>query len=505
MKIQARFTHDKVRFDKTNDIHLVVSLKAPKLDWEAKRPPVCIIPIIDVSGSMAGEKLDYAKKTLLKLVDHLRPGDYCGLGAFATEIHEIQAPIEMTQASKDALKNRIGDLHTTSSTNFSGGLELGLRWGGKVDIGKDMLVRVIMLTDGCANHGVTSSEGLAKIVDTRGKTTVSCFGYGTDANQELLADLAKRGEGNYAFIKHPDEALSAFGKELGGLLSTYAQGIVIDLAPHNSHKIEDVISDVDVDEKDGKVVIKLGDLLSEEERHVVIAMKLSEQTQALPRDMNIVDVKIDYDLLVEGKREHRQEELKAKLRFVKEGDEQDKPTQEVDQIVGLAQVGQAQVEAEECAKKGDFKGAVARMDAMEILLNDRGHDKLGAFAKGIRSKVVSQSSYASSQGYLRSSKGYSARGMSVSKMDGDLEREIVSSGLGAEFAMSNAAQCSTADSFSAGADGGQKGSNDLASIAGSMVIPGTLPPSVPASAGAAKAEKKEKPKKGVSKSKSSRW
>ena len=506
MKIQAKFTHDKVRFDKTNNIHLVLSLKAPKLDWEAKRPPVCIIPIIDVSGSMAGEKLDYAKKTLLKLVDHLKPGDYCGLGAFATEIYEIQAPIEMTQASKDALKNRIGDLHTTTSTNFSGGLELGLTWGGKVDIGKDMLVRVIMLTDGCANHGVISSEGLAKIVDTRGKTTVSCFGYGTDANQELLADLAKRGEGNYAFIKHPDEALSAFGKELGGLLSTYAQAIVLDLAPHNGHKIEEVVSDVDVDEKDGKVVIKLGDLLSEEERHVVLAMTLSEQTQALPREMNIVDVKVDYDLRVNGKREHRQEELKAKLRFVKEGDEQEKPTQEVDQIVGLAQVGQAQVEAEELAKKGDFKGAVARMDVMAVSLNSRGHDKLGAFAKGIQSKVVSQSSYSSSQGYLRSSKGYSARGMSVSKMDGDLEREIVSSGLGADFAMSNSAQCNTANSFAGGVDDqAQKGSNDLASIAGSLMIPGSLPPAAPASAGAAKAEKKEKPKKGVSKSKSSRW
>ena len=33
MKIQTRFTHDKVRFDKINDVHLVVSLKAPKLDW----------------------------------------------------------------------------------------------------------------------------------------------------------------------------------------------------------------------------------------------------------------------------------------------------------------------------------------------------------------------------------------------------------------------------------------------------------------------------------------
>ena len=360
MKIETKFTHDKVRFDKTNDIHLVVSLKAPKLDWEAKRPPVCIIPIIDVSTSMGGDKLDYAKKTLIKLIDHLRPGDFCGLGAFSTGIYPIQAPIEMTQTSKDALKVKVGELAVVSSTHFSGGLELGLKWGSTVDIG-NMLVRVIMLTDGQANHGISDAQGLAKIVDTRGKTTVSCFGYGTDANQELLADLAKRGEGNYAFIKDPDEALSAFGKELGGLLSTYAQNIVLDLAPHNGHKIEEVVSDVDVEEKDSKVVIKLGDLLSEEERHVVIAMKLSEQSQALPREMNIVDIKIDYDLIIDGKREHRQEEQKAKIRFVKAGEEQDKPTKEVDQIVGMAQVGKIQIEAEDHAKKGDFKGAVAKM------------------------------------------------------------------------------------------------------------------------------------------------
>ena len=207
-----------------------------------------------------------------------------------------------------------------------------------------------------------------------------------------------------------------------------------------------------------------------------------------------------------GKREHRQVEQKAKLRFVKEGEAQEKPTQEIDQIVGLAQVGQAQVEAEELAKKGNFKGADAHMAAMAVSLNSRGHDKLGAFAQGIRSKVSDHASYASSQGYLRSSKGYSARSMSVSKMDKELEQEVSASGLGAVFAMQNDAQSSTVSSFAGDAAdvaGAQKGSNDLASIVGSLVIPGTLPPA--ASAGAAKAVKKEKPKKGVSKSKSSRW
>ena len=501
MKIQARFTHSKVRFDKTTDNHLVLSLKAPKLEWEAKRPPICVIPVIDVSTSMSGDKLEYAKKTLLKLVDHLKPGDYCGLGAFSSDIRPIMAPVEMSQASKDALKAEIGKLHVVSATNFAGGLELGLKWGAKVDIG-NMIIRVIMLTDGQPTAGITNPEGILKIVENRGQTSVSCFGYGEDANQELLSELAKRGGGNYAFIKNPDEALSAFGKELGGLLSTYAQNIVLDLAPHNGHKIEDVVSDVEVEEKDQKIIIKLGDLLSEEERHVVIAMKLTEQTQALPREMNIVDVKIDYDLLVDGKTEHRQEELKAKLRFVKEGEEQDKPTLEVDQIVGLAQIGQAQIESENLAKRNDFAGAAAVMSVMQASLDSRGHDKLSAFAGNLQRRVASAEQYGSSQGYLRSAKSYGSRGMGVSKMDGDLEREIQTSGLVADFAMSNAVQCNTSSSFEGGGDAGGDAAigNNLPSIAGSMLIPGALvEPEKP------KPKVKAKEKKSVSKSKSGRW
>ena len=72
MKVEARFTHDKLDHSKQNEIHVVVSLTAPKKDWEKERQPICIIPVIDVSGSMQGEKLDYAKQSVIKLIDHLR-------------------------------------------------------------------------------------------------------------------------------------------------------------------------------------------------------------------------------------------------------------------------------------------------------------------------------------------------------------------------------------------------------------------------------------------------
>jgi len=82
MKTKIRMTFDKVRHDQPNDIHCVVSLQAPKLEWQKKRPPICVTNAIDVSGSMSGEKMHFAKQSVLKLADHLKPGDWCGGGGF---------------------------------------------------------------------------------------------------------------------------------------------------------------------------------------------------------------------------------------------------------------------------------------------------------------------------------------------------------------------------------------------------------------------------------------
>ena len=113
--------------------------------------------------------------------------------------------------------------------------------------------------------------------------------------------------------------------------------------------------------KSKRLKIKLPDILSEEIRNVVIGVKLSEQSQALPRLMTVADVVVEYDLLVSGKPEHRREDVKARVQFVKPGEEQTKPTPEVDKIAGLAQLVQKQVEAEEQAKRGDYTAAAAVM------------------------------------------------------------------------------------------------------------------------------------------------
>ena len=498
MKITTQFTYDKVDFSKENEIHAVITLTAPKIDWEKKRAPICIIPVIDVSSSMAGEKLDYAKQSVLKLIDHLAPGDYCGLVAFDSSVHSIAEPRELSQGNRDQLKAKVGQLVASGCTNFAGGMRQALEWVNKVDVSSKMTLRVIMFTDGQANEGEAKGQDLIPLcTKLLGKASLSAFGYGQGCDQELLASIATAGKGNYAFIRNPDDALTAFAKELGGLLSRYAQDIVIDVAPHSEHEIEEVLSDVDVKEDGKKVKIRLPEILSEEERHIVPKIKTSEQSKVLPRELNVLDIKVEYDELDDGNKRHATQEIKAKLQFVKADEAQKEPTKEVMAIVALAMTVQAQIKAEELAKQGNFVGASAALVSNAAFLDAFNLHDHGNMSRGLSAKYDSHASYTASSGYREGvSKGLTR---STGTSDNQVAEVLCSVGL----ASSNAAMDQAVQSFTGGAVPGTAGGNNLASVAGSLIVPSpTLaPPDLKKPDPKASASKKSS----VSKSKSKRW
>jgi Ca-activated chloride channel family protein len=450
MKTNSRFTFDALSFEQDNDVHLVVSLTAPKIDWQVKRPRICIVPVIDVSPSMVGEKLEYAKQSVLKLIDHLQPGDYCGVVAFGGQVFVVSKPVEVTQARKDELKAAVGQLGVNGSTNFSGGMCQGLELINGGDLPGGMLMRVVMFTDGQPNTGVAVARpDILKLLEANlGMATLSAFGYGADADQELLADVAKVGKGNYAFIKNPEDALSAFARELGGLLSSYAQNIKVELAPHAGHRITEVISDVDSQESGDHVVVSLPDILSEEVRHLVFAVRVGKQPNAFPRATSVVDVKISYDCLDEkGKKNSQVEELKGKLKFVKAGGESKEPIKEVLDIVGTAILVQKQVEAEVLAKQGNYAGArnVMLSADTDFFIPYRMSNHSTA-SQAIGSKMENASVYAMSGGFLNSTKLGGTRGVGGSSYDP--EAQVLLNTVGT--VTSTPAQDAVASSFAVG-------------------------------------------------------
>ena len=453
MEIQARFAHEKINHTVDTDEHLVLSITAPTLDWVKQRPKLCVLPVIDLSGSMRGPKLEYAKRSLLKLIEHLAPGDLCGLYGFATHLRKLVEPQAITPELKVQLKKVISDLEVVGGTNFSAGLLGGIQALKLLDLPVSFKQRVIMFTDGQPTDGITDTDAILKMMkEAVGNVTVSAFGYGNvgggvwdGCDQEFLTELSKQANGNYAYVKDPDDALAAFGKELGGLLSSYASDIVIEVEPANGHQITKVVTDVPFEEDvTGTYEIRLADLLAEETRHLVLQTKLAKQPKVFPRAATVFNIKMTYSTLTQaGVRSTETAEAKAKVQFVKADDVQVEANKELDSIIGLAQMIRTQIEAEQNAKAGDFQKASSLMSAMSDHLQHRGLDNLGSLAHNIGQRLSSSHTYTSSAGYLGSMRSAGTRAYAVSNLDADAQRD-----LGGLVQLNNSVQASLVNAFS---------------------------------------------------------
>lgn len=500
MDTSVRFTLDKVVFDKLNDIEAVVSLTAPKLDRAKKRPPICIIPSIDVSGSMEGQKIEFAKKSLAKLIDHLSPGDYFGAVSFGSTAQTVFPTTAVSDTTKLQMHAAVSKLRAFGGTNMAGGILLALDLAKATDLPKEVLVRVVLFTDGGANEGVaTKCDDLSKLMTANmgSRASLSMFGYGNDADQELLTSLAVVGKGNYAFINDPDKASTAFAKELGGLLSTYAQNISIEIEPLGDNGISKVISDVTVveNDKDKKIKIEMADLLSEEVRHIVLSVKTGVQKQVFPRAVNVLAVKVEYDLIDDnGKKTRESTTVKGKLEFVKEGDEQQKPTQEVIDIVNVHKVLEAQLEAEQLAVSGNFVGAYNVMTGVQGACGPCGSVGAAGMAGSLANMYLDHGSYTKSAG-SRSSCRAAATSRALFSDEGT-EQVMFACGL----STTNSAQQATMDSFAVQDENPLNQSVQVSPVQGVQI---SVPVSVPTLTFDNKST--SKPSSGLGKSRSRRW
>jgi Ca-activated chloride channel family protein len=440
MKLAADLICSSYAFDQDTDTHLVLTVTAPEKVGE-QRTPLCVVPVIDVSGSMAGAKLEYAKLSCSKLIDHLRPGDYCGLITFEAKVETVIPVQRVTAENKAALKAAIAKLRPLGSTNFSGGLLEALRQVDAADLPLEVLCRVIMFTDGHPNAGIaTKSEDILKLLSNVGRVTVSAFGYGDDACQEFLAVFSERGNGNYAYITEPDGALSAFGRELGGLLSTVASNLVLEVKANAAHQISSVVSLVPHENEvvGGETTIRINDLYAEEVRHIVLAVKLKELKQAFPRPVNAFEVKLAYDTLGgTGKLERKTLEAKAKVMFVKDATGA-KIAPELQRVVSLALLSKAQEEAEKQAQQGNFEQARYVLHEVAEASPD-----MRSVVGLMSDSYENHGNYAASAGYRSSMRRGCVRGMGMSGTAAEVQKQLESVGV----CLSNSTQNQTSALF----------------------------------------------------------
>ena len=184
--------------------------------------PINLSVVIDKSGSMAdADKLVRVKEALLNLVSKLRDTDTLSIVVFDSEA-QVLMPAR-TLENKEVVKRLIRSIEPGSSTNLQAGLMLGYHEALK-SYRRDATNRVILLTDGIANTGVTDPERIAHdslLFNDRG-IDLSTTGVGLDLNKDLLRELAKSGRGLFHFVADSEDINKVFVKEVQSLVAPVA-------------------------------------------------------------------------------------------------------------------------------------------------------------------------------------------------------------------------------------------------------------------------------------------
>lgn len=241
-------------------------------DLTTDRAPINVSLVLDRSGSMSGSKIRYAKQACQFVVEQLSEGDTFSLVAFDDEVETIIPPGPVT--NKPELRKRIERIQTGSCTNLSAGLIEGAKHVLEGKLGLPRAVnRVILLSDGLANRGVTSKTRLAELAREYHSSgaSISAMGLGDGFDEELMETISYQGGGHFYYIDAPERIPVIFQQELEGMLSVVANRMTLTLRTSEHARVMNVYG-YTTERRAGELKVNAGDLYANEAKAILLEL-----------------------------------------------------------------------------------------------------------------------------------------------------------------------------------------------------------------------------------------
>lgn len=262
---------------KSSERYLTITVTAPSRERKTDRPAVNVSLVLDRSGSMGGDKLEMARKAVEHAIRLLGDRDRLALVCYDTEIDTLLTMTPATPEAKALALARLRQIDARGSTDLCGGWLRGAKEiaGDAADTPR----RVLLLSDGLANHGETSPDALARhAADLRAKgIATSTFGLGRDFDEALMTRLANEGGGNFYFIEQPAQIPDFFTSELGETLDVVARDVRVIVGGKDDIQVA-CLNDFPGTTTRGadgthEAHVKLGDLVSGQQVTVTLAVR----------------------------------------------------------------------------------------------------------------------------------------------------------------------------------------------------------------------------------------
>ncbi len=276
---------------------LAISISAIA-DSMGRNVPLNLCLILDRSGSMNGRPLETVKKAACRIVDRLNPGDRLSVIAFDHRAKVIVP--NQTIDDPERIKREINKLTADGGTAIDEGMQLGIKELTKGK--KESISQAFLLTDGENEHGSDKRcLEFASLAASYG-LTVNTLGFGDNWNQNVLEKIADAGGGTLSHIQQPDDAEAKFSQlftriQTVGLTNAY---LLFSLVPKVRLAELKPVAQVAPDtielpvqqEADGRFAVRLGDLMRDVERVVLMNLYIG---QLAPGGQAIAHLQVRYD------------------------------------------------------------------------------------------------------------------------------------------------------------------------------------------------------------------
>jgi Ca-activated chloride channel family protein len=332
------------------------------------RVPLNLSLVLDRSGSMQGEKLHAARRAAAMLTRRLAPEDTVSVVAFDQLVRVVALPA--TGPAQEQLPTLIESIECGGSTNLSGGWLRGrdlvadnVRDGG--------VNRVILLTDGQANIGLTEPGQLTGLCRTGAEKGVSTttIGFGEDYDEDLLKAMADAGNGSTYYIEKVDQASGVFEEELEGLLSIAAQNVRVTVRPGAAAEHVKVLHDYPSHAAGDVLTLEVGDLYAREPRRILMAFLLPPDRGALGADADVAHLTVAAHVITpQGGVELQEITIPVTLSPTEGG----KAEPEVRKEILLVEAARRRQEALDARDRGDYLAAVPLLRSYRHLVERSG-------------------------------------------------------------------------------------------------------------------------------------
>jgi Ca-activated chloride channel family protein len=265
------------------DRYLLVTIRTPAqvpaeqaAPTQSGRPPLNFCAILDVSGSMQGEKIAQAKEAVRQSLRYLREGDIFSMVTFSNEVRLAFEPRRVDQNTRQVVESALQETQAGGMTALDGGLRLGLEKATEAHLDTNL---ALLLSDGQANVGETDLE----IVGQRGARArqagviVSTLGIGGDYNEALMAEIATQGGGRFYHLESAGQIPTYLTGELGEVASLAARETTLQLDLPAGATLVPMSAAYPAQQGGGKATVSIGDIPSETELEIPLRLALPTQ------------------------------------------------------------------------------------------------------------------------------------------------------------------------------------------------------------------------------------